>query len=84
MAPEAEKLLATAAAAVPTHPLENLRVTGHSAASEANGEALAGQRAKMVAGILVNRYQVDSKRIFMSSAASGAGSKVDLTFARTE
>ncbi|MBI5247095.1 MAG: OmpA family protein [Elusimicrobia bacterium] len=84
LTPEAEKLLATAAAAVPTHPLENLKVTGHSAAAEANGEALAGQRAKMVAGILVNRYQVDSKRIFMSSAASGAGSKVDLTFARTE
>ena len=45
---------------------------------------LAGQRAKMVASILVNRYQVDSKRIFMTSAASGEGSKVDLAFARTQ
>ncbi len=84
LTPESEKLLATAAAAVPTHPLENLRVTGHSGAEEADGAALAGQRAKMVASILVNRYQVDSKRIFMTSAASGAGSKVDLAFARTE
>lgn len=80
----AEKLLAAAAAAVPTHPLENLRVTGHSGSEEANGAALADKRAKMVASILVNRYQVDSKRIFMTSDASGAGAKVDLAFARTE
>ena len=80
----AEKLLAAAAAAVPKHPLENLRVTGHSGSEEANGAALADKRAKMVAGILVNRYQVDSKRIFMTSDASGAGAKVDLAFARTE
>lgn len=84
LTPEAEKLLAAAAAAVPTHPLENLRITGHSGAEEANGEALADKRAKMVASILVNRYQVDSKRIFMSSGASGSGAKVDLSFARTE
>ncbi len=81
---EAEKHLAAAAAAVPSHPLENLRVVGHSAADEADGAALAGQRAKMVASILVNRYQVESKKIFMSSSASGSGSKVDLAFARTE
>ena len=79
-----EKLLATAAAAVPAHPLESLKVTGHSAAEEPEGAALADKRAKMVAGILVNRYQVDSKKIFMSSGASGAGTKVDLAFARTE
>ncbi|UPT75912.1 MAG: OmpA family protein [Elusimicrobiota bacterium] len=84
LTPEAEKQLAAAAAAVPSHPLENLKVSGHSAPDEADGAALAGQRAKMVASILVNRYQVDSKRIFMSSAASGSGSKVDLAFARTE
>ena len=83
LTPAAEKLLATAADAVPRHPLENLRVTGHSAAEEENGETLADKRAKMVVGILVNRYQVDSKRIFLSSTASGAGSKVDLAFART-
>lgn len=84
LTPEAEKLLATAAAAVPAHPLENLRVTGHSGAEEADGAALAGQRAKMVASILVNRYQVDSKRIFMTSSATGSGAKVDLAFARSE
>jgi outer membrane protein OmpA-like peptidoglycan-associated protein len=84
LTPDAEKLLASAAEAVPAHPLENLRVTGHSGADETEGAALAGQRAKMVASILVNRYQVDSKRIFMTSAASGEGSKVDLAFARTQ
>ncbi len=84
LTPDAERLLAAAAAALPSHPLENLRVTGHSGAQEGDGAALAAQRAKMVAGILVNRHQVDSKRIFMTSAASGAGSKVDLSFARGE
>ncbi len=84
LTPEAESLLSKAAGEVPAHPLENLRVTGHNGAEEADGVALAAQRAKMVASILVNRYQVDSKRIFMTSAASGAGSKVDLAFTRTE
>ena len=84
LTPASEKLLAKAAAAVPSHPLENLKVTGHAGSAENDGAALAGQRAKMVAGILINRYQVDSKRIFMTSGASGAGSKVDLEFARTE
>ena len=80
----AERLLAAAAAAVPDHPLENLRITGHSGPEESDGAALADKRAKMVASILVNRYQVDSKRIFMSAGASGAGAKVDLAFARAE
>ncbi len=84
LTPDAERLLAATAAELPAHPLENLRVTGHSDAQEADGVALAGQRAKMVAGILVNRYQVDSKRIFMTSAASGAGPKVDLALTRAE
>ncbi len=84
LTPEAERLLAAAAAAVPTHPLENLKVTGHSGAGETDGAALADKRAKMVASILVNRYQVDSKRIYLASDASGAGAKVDLAFARTE
>ncbi|MDD5303704.1 MAG: hypothetical protein PHS14_11420, partial [Elusimicrobia bacterium] len=37
LTPEAEKLLAKAASEVPAHPLENLRVTGHSGADEADG-----------------------------------------------
>ncbi len=82
LTPAAEKLLAKAAAAVSSHPLDNLRLTGHSASGESDGEALAKKRAQMVASILVNRYQVDSKRIYMNSAASGSGSKVDLEFAK--
>lgn len=81
---EGERMLASAASAIPSHPLEKLRVTGHSAAGEVGGEALSDKRAKMVAGILVNRYQVESKRIFMTASASGAGTKVDLAFERTE
>ena len=83
LTPSSENLLAKVAAAVPDHPLENLRITGHAAPEEASGGSLAGQRAKMVAGLLVNRYQVDSKRISMSPAGA-AGSKVELRFARVE
>ena len=84
LTPDAEELLAKAAAAVPLHPEENLRVIGHSDDQETDGDALAGRRAKMVGGILVNRYQVDSKRVIVSSAEPGGGSKVALEFARSE
>jgi outer membrane protein OmpA-like peptidoglycan-associated protein len=84
LTPAAERLLAQAAAAAAAKPRENLRVTGHCAENETDGAALAGQRAKMVAGILVNRHQIESGRIFMASSASGAGAKVELAFERTE
>ncbi len=76
----AEEVLAKASASMPLHPEQNLRVTGHCDDQEENGAALAGQRAKMVAGILVNRYQVDSKRIIINPAETGGGSKVELEF----
>jgi outer membrane protein OmpA-like peptidoglycan-associated protein len=78
----AEEILAKAAAAVARRSEETLRVIGHSDDQENEGEALSGQRAKMVAGILVNRYQVDSKRVAVEPAAAGGGSKVELEFGR--
>lgn len=83
---ESERQLAAAAQAVPAHPLENIKIAGHAAADENDGQALATQRAKMVAGLLVNRYQVDPKRIILDTAGSttNGGSKVDVAFARTE
>ena len=48
---------------------------------ETDSAALADRRAKMVAGLLINRYQVDPKKIAMSSSA-GEGATVELVLAR--
>ncbi len=80
LTPEAAKLLLAVVAAMPAHPLKSLRVTGCYDAKEADGAALAGQRVKMIAGILVNRHQVDSKRIIMASSAAKSGAKATLAF----
>lgn len=77
----ANKTLGKAAAAIAVYPLEDLRVVGHAAAEEKDAAALAERRAQMVASLLINRYQVEPKRIRVSSSVSDAGPKVDLEFA---
>ena len=52
-------------------------------ADETNTTALAADRAKMVAGLLINRYQVDPKKISISSSA-GEGATVQLVLARND
>ncbi len=81
MTPAAEKALAKAAGDLASYPLETLRVIGHAAGDETEGGALAERRAKMVAGLLINRYQVDPKKIEISSSA-GEGANVELVLAR--
>jgi len=83
MTPAAEKSLAKAATDLASFPLEILQVVGHSAADEAGGEKLADARAKMVAGLLINRYQIEPKKIQVSKSA-GEGATVELTFARND
>ena len=80
----AQKLLEKIAAAAAARPQEHLRITGHSNDSESDGAALTGHRAKMVAGILVNRYQLNSKRIFINSVGPGGGAKVGIELGRNE
>ena len=81
MTPASEKALAKAVDDFSSYPLETLQVVGHATADETNSDALAKDRAKMVAGLLINRYQVDPKKISMSSAA-GEGATVELVLAR--
>jgi len=83
MTPASEKALAKAVSDLSSYPLETLQVVGHAAADEANSDALAKDRAKMVAGLLINRYQVDPKKIAMSSS-SGEGATVELVLARND
>ncbi|OGR99331.1 MAG: hypothetical protein A2V88_03955 [Elusimicrobia bacterium RBG_16_66_12] len=78
----AEKSLAKAAGELANYPLEALKVVGHAAADEQDPATLADRRAKMVAGLLVNRYQVEPKKIQISSSASGQGAKVELMMER--
>jgi outer membrane protein OmpA-like peptidoglycan-associated protein len=83
MTPASEKALAKAVSDLTSYPLETLQVVGHAAADETNSDALAKDRAKMVAGLLINRYQVDPKKIAMSSSA-GEGATVELVLARND
>jgi len=82
--PFSEKTLAAAAAELAHYPLEALKVVGHASSDEKEGAALAERRAKMVAGLLVNRYQIEPKKIQMSSSASGEGAKVEIIMSRND
>ncbi len=83
MTAAAEKALAKAAADLSSYPLETLQVVGHAAPDETDAGALADRRAKMVAGLLINRYQVEPKKIAVSSSA-GDGATVELVMARND
>ena len=83
MTAASEKALAKAANDISSYPLETLQVVGHAGPDEADATALADRRAKMVAGLLINRYQVEPKKIQVTSAA-GEGSTVDLVLARND
>lgn len=82
MTPASEKALAKAATDISAYPLETLQVVGHAAADETDSATLADRRAKMVAGLLINRYQVEPKKIQVTSSA-GDGATVELVLART-
>ena len=75
-----DALLERIAAYSALHPDEPLRLTGHSSDDEENSAALAGRRAKVVAGVLVNRFQVNAQSIITVSGGPGAGPKVDVEF----
>jgi outer membrane protein OmpA-like peptidoglycan-associated protein len=84
MSAAADKTLAKAATTIAVYPLENLRVTGHAGPDEKEAAQLAERRAQMVASVLINRYQVEPKRIQVASGVSDSGAKVDLEFAGGE
>lgn len=83
MTPAGEKALAKAAGDLASYPLETLKIVGHSAADESGGEKLADDRAKLVASLLINRYEVEPKKIQVSKSA-GEGATVELTFAKND
>jgi outer membrane protein OmpA-like peptidoglycan-associated protein len=80
----AERSLAKAAGTLANYPLETLKVVGHAGADEADGAALAKDRAQMVFGLLINRYQVDPKKIAMSTADAGDKAMVEVIVVRND
>lgn len=83
LTPEGEKRLARIAETMAYYPLESLRVTGYAVPSEAQAEQLAQRRAQMVAGLLINKYQIEPKKIRVSSAvAPSQGPRVQADFVK--
>jgi outer membrane protein OmpA-like peptidoglycan-associated protein len=80
----AERKLAKAAGTLSSYPLETLKVVGHAGADEADGAALAKDRAQMVFGLLINRYQVDPKKIAMSTADANDAAMVEVIVVRND
>jgi outer membrane protein OmpA-like peptidoglycan-associated protein len=81
---DAEKSLAKAANDLSSYPLETLKVVGHAAADEEDGSALADRRAKMVAGLLINRYQVEPKKLDISAGSTNDAAAVELIVVRSD
>jgi outer membrane protein OmpA-like peptidoglycan-associated protein len=67
---EGEKRLAQIADTVSYYPMESLSIQGSALPAEPNAATLAERRAKMVAGLLINKYQIDPKKIQVSSSVS--------------
>ncbi|NNN05863.1 MAG: hypothetical protein HKL90_08185 [Elusimicrobia bacterium] len=55
-----------------------LKVVGHAGPDEAGASALADRRAKLVVGLLINRYQIDPKSIEMSTADASDAALVEV------
>ncbi len=83
MKPASDKALAQVVAALSSYPLESLQISGHADSEEIDPDKLADRRAKLVIGLLINRYQVDPKRIQLASIA-GAGAKVDILIVKND
>ncbi|MBI5629468.1 MAG: hypothetical protein HY921_01145 [Elusimicrobia bacterium] len=67
------------------YPQETLQVTGYARSSEPDASVLAEKRAQMLAGLLINKYQVESKKIKVSSSVSDAAEpKAAVNFVRGE
>lgn len=82
---EGEKKMPRLAELISYYPMDNLKLVGQAEPSETEAVALALRRAQMVAGLLVNRYQVESKKIQVDSrVVEGGGAKVDVYFIERE
>ena len=86
MTPDGKQMLAKAVGTLPSHAEENLVLMGYAHSSEPDAGALSQRRAQMVAGLLINKYQVEPKRVHIQSAVSEdpGDRRVEIRFAAKE
>ncbi len=85
LTPASEKTLAKAATDISVYPLETLQVIGHAAPDEQDADKLSDNRARMIVGLMINRYQIPPAKITMTASASaGEGATVELVLARSD
>ena len=86
MAKQGKNVLVQVASAVANQPEKSIDLLGFADESEADAKALAERRAQMVASQLINKYQVEPKRIQVrSSVSAGSGApKVEVRLAGKE
>ena len=73
MTPEGKMALEHAAAAAAADAAKTIELTGFADTSETDAKALAERRAQLVAGQLINKYQIEPKRIQVRSNVSDGG-----------
>jgi len=73
MTPEGKRALEHAAAAAAGDAAKTIELTGFADTSETDAKALAERRAQLVAGQLINKYQIEPKRIQVRSSVSDGG-----------
>ncbi len=67
LTPAGENSLARIARWMAASPAQSVTVTGYAQSSENDAAGLAERRAQMVAGLLINKYQIDPKKLTVRS-----------------
>ena len=80
-----EKTLAAIAQAADERPNESLKITGYAQTAESDAAQLAERRAQMAAGLLINKYRIEPKKIQLSSQVEEApGAYLQIQFVASE
>lgn len=79
-----EKTLAQIAAGASDRPGDSLKITGFAQPAESDAEQLAERRAQMVAGLLINKYHVEPKKVQLGSKVADGPIAVQIQFAKSD
>lgn len=81
LTPEGEKRLAKIAETAQYYPLENIKLVAYAGGDERDANFLAESRGKMIAGLLLNRYQIEPKKIsYISKVVAEPAYRVEAYF----
>lgn len=71
MTQDGERRLAQVAETMTYYPMENLNLVGYAGSGESDPELLARNRAKLVSQLLVDKYNIDPRRVHVESKVVG-------------